>query len=350
MFSVGSGFFISSEGQIATNYHVIEGAASLKIVLYSNLSYGEVRVQGYNISEDIAVLKIDESGTPYLKLATSEVKTGDSVYALGSPLGVDNIFTSGIVSSPAINVSGRSCIAFTAPIGPGNSGGPLVNGKGEVVGINTHYAIEGQNFNFAIFASQITGLDKENNYTVGEVYVKELANNAFIVLGTYLSLNYTEMDGEDIYIISKQVSEEGESSYGVVIDFVFDSDKSVFRVDVYLIANKVNRFKISFIFEGVKDEYKLETYDYANVQTTMIGTIDPSIDVTKAYDEEIFAKLINFTTFKYNQAGESYTSLKRIVYQSYVYALQNLEELLTNSKTDLKLEHFNLTTPIVEEE
>lgn len=349
MFSVGSGFFISDNGYIATNYHVISGAAALKIVLYSNLSYDVVTVKGYDSAQDIAVLKIEETSTPYLKLSTEPAKTGDPVYALGSPLGVDNVFTSGMVSSPAINVGGKRCIAFTAPISPGNSGGPLVNGKGEVVGINTQFALDGQNFNFAIMASQITNLDKENTYTVEDVYLREMKANALSVLSNYISLNYTSMDGEDIYILRKIVSEEGSQSYGVVIDFVYDSEKEKVFVDTYLVANKVNRFKITLVIDGVKDAYGIETYDYANVQTTMIGTVNASVEITKEYSEEMFAKALNFTTFKYNESGSNYSSLKTIVYQSYVYILQNLDKLFAESNTLLTLEHFNMVAPLVEE-
>ena len=138
--SSGSGFVLTQDGFIVTNHHVIDGATSVKVTLYDGESY-DATVIGSDSDYDIAVLKIDATGlTPVTLGDSSLLNVGDHVLALGNPLGELTFSASeGIASSVnrTINVSGIPfhMIQVTCAVNPGNSGGPLFNAYGEVVGI-----------------------------------------------------------------------------------------------------------------------------------------------------------------------------------------------------------------------
>ena len=140
--SSGSGFIISEDGYVVTNYHVAEGATKLTVFLYDSSEY-EARLVGYDAGNDVALLKIEATGLPCVKLGDSEdLIVGDQVVAIGNPLGqLTNSLTVGYVSAleRGINTGGAkiNMIQTDAAINSGNSGGPLFNMKGEVVGITT---------------------------------------------------------------------------------------------------------------------------------------------------------------------------------------------------------------------
>jgi serine protease Do len=143
--SLGSGVIVDAKGYILTNRHVVEKADRIKVVLQGD-SAGithEARVIGTDEETDLAVIKIDsDKGLPVAKLGNSDsMQVGDWVLAVGSPFGLEETVTAGIVSAKGRNiVAGRqfqSFIQTDAAINPGNSGGPLVNMAGEVIGINT---------------------------------------------------------------------------------------------------------------------------------------------------------------------------------------------------------------------
>jgi S1-C subfamily serine protease len=181
--SIGSGFPLDDRGTIVTNYHVIEGAKSVKI------KFGDktVDVQGFLVfspGKDIAILKADLGPHKLapLKLAAGTPAKGETVLTFGAPLGFDSTVSNGIVSSVRKgsdlreifkNMVGSDVyvddqhydldavwVQTTAPISGGNSGGPLVNLKGEVVGLNTWHLVKGQNMNFAISADHIKEMMK----------------------------------------------------------------------------------------------------------------------------------------------------------------------------------------------
>ena len=138
--SSGSGFIITEDGYVVTNYHVISGASSVQVTLYNGDTY-DATVIGGDSDYDVAVLKIEASGLQPVTLGESaDVNVGDTVLAIGNPLGeLTFSMSQGIVSScdRAINVDGTpfNMIQVDCSINPGNSGGPLMNLYGEVVGI-----------------------------------------------------------------------------------------------------------------------------------------------------------------------------------------------------------------------
>lgn len=143
----GSGVIVSPDGYIVTNHHVVDGAAEIIVSLYNGRAY-KAQVKGTDPSTDLAVIKIDEENLPDAKLADSDdVRVGDWVLAVGNPFNLASTVTAGIVSAKARNINIlsdnsaiESFIQTDAAVNPGNSGGALVNLKGELIGINTAIA------------------------------------------------------------------------------------------------------------------------------------------------------------------------------------------------------------------
>lgn len=138
----GSGFFVSSDGYILTNNHVVSGAQRVVIQMQNGVSYRATLV-GSDPPSDIALLKINQRvQVPYVTLGDSDgVNIGEWVLAIGNPFGLSNTVTAGIISAKGRHQIGISdyenFIQTDAAINPGNSGGPLVNMRGEVIGMNT---------------------------------------------------------------------------------------------------------------------------------------------------------------------------------------------------------------------
>lgn len=166
--SIGSGFFIA-ESTVVTNYHVIEGAKAIEVQLLSGEKYSIDKVLGYSPELDIAVLGVSIKRTPLVK-NTHGVTNGETIYAIGSSQGLTDTYTLGIVSNPSRKVDNVEYIQHTAPITNGNSGGPLLNSYGEVMGINTWQYIDGQNLNFAINIKELDRVSLANPMSASSFY------------------------------------------------------------------------------------------------------------------------------------------------------------------------------------
>ncbi len=155
--SEGSGFFISSDGEVLTNNHVVEDADELKIELVDGTRY-DVKLVGRDPATDIALLKVEKPDRefPALVLGDSDAaRVGEWVMAVGNPLGMDHTVTVGVVSAKGrvlgiSDTSFENFIQTDAAINFGNSGGPLVDERGQVIGINTAISARGQNLGFAV--------------------------------------------------------------------------------------------------------------------------------------------------------------------------------------------------------
>jgi len=151
---VGSGFILSADGFIMTNAHVVTGAEEVIVTLTDNREL-KARIIGTDRRSDVAVVKVDASGLPFVKIGdVSRLKVGEWVMAIGSPFGLENTVTAGIVSAKQRDTGDfLPLIQTDVAINPGNSGGPLLNMRGEVVGINSQiYSRSGgfQGISFAI--------------------------------------------------------------------------------------------------------------------------------------------------------------------------------------------------------
>ena len=191
----GSGFFVKPN-LIATNYHVIAGASSGTAKLMGR--YTTYKIEGFTATEkynDLALLKVSASGIKPLPLGNSDaVKIGETVYVAGNPKGLEGTFSDGIISGRhGGHAKGR--LQMTAPISPGSSGGPVLNTKGEVIGVSVaaHRDLDAQNLNFAIPSNYLKTLltlskpakplSQANQTISAETYF--LRGNAFYDLGLY---------------------------------------------------------------------------------------------------------------------------------------------------------------------
>ncbi|MFG5406768.1 Do family serine endopeptidase [Piscinibacter sakaiensis] len=135
---VGSGFILSADGFVMTNAHVVESADEVFVTLTDKREF-KARVIGADKRTDVAIVKIDAAGLPFVRIGdVNRLKVGEWVMAIGSPFGLENTVTAGIVSAKARDTGDYLPLIQTdVAINPGNSGGPLINLRGEVVGINS---------------------------------------------------------------------------------------------------------------------------------------------------------------------------------------------------------------------
>lgn len=155
----GSGFIVDQEGLILTNHHVIRNATNATVRLSSGDIYDRVSVLAVDERRDLAVLKISGFGLPTLELGNSDsVRIGTDVIAIGSPLGLENTVSTGIVSGRRTEPKGFQLLQITAPASTGSSGGPVLLRDGRVVGIAASQFRNGQNLNFAVPINYARGL------------------------------------------------------------------------------------------------------------------------------------------------------------------------------------------------
>ena len=145
----GTGFAVSADGKIATNYHVIESASKIFVKLPNGRTVGVQRVIASDKRVDLAILQVRGVSLRPLSLGdSSAVKVGQEVCVMGSPLGLEQSFSTGVVSAKRV-MDGFEWIQITAPISPGNSGSPVMTRSGRVIGVATFGYEKGQNLNFA---------------------------------------------------------------------------------------------------------------------------------------------------------------------------------------------------------
>jgi hypothetical protein len=157
LLGAGSGFYIP-DGRVATNVHVIEGASRVEVLTSHGRLVGAVdHASSLSASVDLAILPALGTPTATLSFASGEPQPGETAIAIGSPQGLTNTVSQGIVSAIR-EVDGRTWIQITAPISPGSSGGPVLDGAGRVIGISVSQIREGQNLNFAVPVRDLAAL------------------------------------------------------------------------------------------------------------------------------------------------------------------------------------------------
>ena len=158
--ALGSGFLVSADGEIVTNYHVIKDAHSAVVKLSNGAFFPVAGVLASEPDKDLSVIKVNGKNLPFLSIADMQtLHTGDHVVAIGSPLGLEGTVSDGIVSAIR-DVEGKNWIQTTAPVSHGNSGGPLLDMSDHVVGVITSGVNPelGQNLNFAAPSNEVTAL------------------------------------------------------------------------------------------------------------------------------------------------------------------------------------------------
>ena len=187
--AAGSGVIITSDGYIVTNNHVVDGADELMVTLNDNKEYS-ARIIGADATTDLALIKIDAKQLPAIQIANSDnVKVGEWVLAVGNPLGLNNTVTAGIVSAKARTMGQgvQSMIQTDAAINSGNSGGALVNTRGELIGINAMiYSQTGTNIGYGfaipttIMNKVVDDLKKYGNVQRAMIGIKGSDVNAYV--------------------------------------------------------------------------------------------------------------------------------------------------------------------------
>ena len=271
----GTGFIISSEGQVVTNAHVVENATDIQVMLYDG-SVLEAELVQQDPTRDLAVLQIEGEDLPAARLGLSaDVEVGDEVLAIGNALGLGDTptVTTGIVSAleRELQLSGSRLtrlIQTDAAINPGNSGGPLVNANGEVIGVNTAIAGNAEGIGFAISIDHArpvietlqTGevpkrpllgvniIDVEmldetsrNQYDISEeveqgvVIVALVEDGAANAAGLNIGEVVTEFDGKEIKSVQDLVAAVRDSQIGRIVKVtVISNDGTVRKVNVVL--------------------------------------------------------------------------------------------------------------------
>ncbi|HSD37049.1 MAG TPA: DegQ family serine endoprotease [Rhodocyclaceae bacterium] len=188
---VGSGFIVSNDGYVMTNHHVVDGADEVVVKLTDKREF-KAKVIGSDERTDVALIKIDATGLPFLKIGDPEkARVGEWVIAVGSPLGLDNTVTAGIISAKARRLPDESYVPFIqtdVAINPGNSGGPLFNMNGEVIAINSRLI---NNSGAASFA----GISLAIPIDVAMKVKDQLLKNGKVVRGI-LGLTFQPVDAE----------------------------------------------------------------------------------------------------------------------------------------------------------
>ena len=156
----GSGFFINGEGDVITSRHVLEGASRAQVITAERKQYAVKNVVAEDPEGDLVRVSLDLGGDQVQPLPVSSTfpEAGERVFVIGTPLGLDKTVSDGIVSAVREVPRFGKIIQVTAPISPGSSGSPVVNMKGEVIGIATFFIMTGQNLNFAIPGERIARL------------------------------------------------------------------------------------------------------------------------------------------------------------------------------------------------
>lgn len=154
-----SGFFINDRGHLVTNFHAVDGYARMEVETNSGRRYPVKSVLGVDRKSDLAKLEVAMPlPSPYLSVSSAAPDIGEKVIVLGSPQGLEQTLSDGLVSSHRKHPKWGEVIQITAPISPGSSGSPVMNLKGQVVGVVVGARESGQNLNFAIPGKYVLAL------------------------------------------------------------------------------------------------------------------------------------------------------------------------------------------------
>lgn len=198
--SRGSGFLINAAGDVITNWHVISGASSAMIKTFTGAMYKVDGILAKEINSDLAKISIDAQNNsfPYLNLSSNTPQTGEHVFVIGNPFGLESTVSDGLVSALRKHPDIGKIVQISAPISPGSSGSPVINLKGLVIGVASFQLIKGQNLNFAVSAEEIAK-------------ISSVAHGTLMPLGTkYMSKINTDVQLKDngwVKILKESVEE-----------------------------------------------------------------------------------------------------------------------------------------------
>lgn len=278
----GTGFFIDDQGTLVTCFHVIDGANEIRVGMSDGGSYDVSTIVDFSELYDIAVLKASVKNTPYLSMNTGEVVQGETVYALGASNGLEGTFSNGVLSATSRRIGAIDCVQTNAAISSGNSGGPLLNAYGEVIGINAYRYLSGQNLNLAIVVEMLDKLSMDKNWSISqfrEWYAKETARSYLVrdyntttdEYDFYYSYihTYQHVTGQPCYGSMKdwRLLERGSTS-GIVLQYQDDYGVYIYNYDV----NEFDQYteylaSIGFVYQDSANYDNGILYEYYNEYT-----------------------------------------------------------------------------------
>ena len=328
--ALGTGFVISSDGKIVTNYHVIEGAYSANITI-NNKKYTITTVLAYDENIDLAVVKVNATGLTAATVCKNPVNVGSTVYAIGSSRGMTNTYSQGIITYAERVVDGVSHVQHDASITHGNSGGPLINVYGEVIGINTWGISDSQNLNFAVFTGELDNLVYGTPMTLAEFY--EANFNAYETLLNWLLENYN-YTGDSWIEYRYQKSGERYSVYSLTY---FYNTNTLSLVYYYVFNNDDARYVSIDLSEDSTSCRYYATYtdgDYSYKENVTQGYIYPS-------------SFTRYTSIGYYSSKGDYWTLSSLLetYQEgIVYSLEWFDVFLDAFEFGLTLSDFGFNS------
>jgi len=324
-FATGSGFFIDSDGTAITNYHVIDGAHSAKIKIGDTEEFYDVEgVYDCDEANDWAVIKVEGSGFDYLEKGDkSTVVGGATVYAMGSPLGLQNTISQGLISNVNRVLDGVSFIQTSAAISSGSSGGALINKYGEVIGITSAKFTDGENLGLALpievtesyDGTKVTPLSEitDSETAAPDEYLAEDVLRAFVLRFRNEriddSIAYTKKEYTQNGYIEKSIVLNPDYSLEVLIWEKYNSDTYYFSIDLtgderVLYYSYENRYK-AMTFEAIRE---MQAEDFAR---DMKITFEEKKGNIKAESEEKIASeyvgtALDFVNVMFSEISKNY--------------------------------------------
>lgn len=327
---VATAFVTGEDGEIVTNYHVIDGAYSAKVTI-GDVTYDVKYVLMYDENIDLAVLELDTRGGTLLPVTVCKnpVKVGETVYAIGSSRGLTNTYSQGIVTYADRVVGGVTHVQHDASITNGNSGGPLINAHGEVIGINTWGILDSQNLNFAVFTGELDNLTVTDPMTLAEFHAA--TNTPCKILLDFVFNNYNS--SEDGYL--RHTYTNGGAYYTVGAS---ESGDSLFA-EYYVSFGGGASLYLTFYLEDGASEYIYYASYKDTEENVTYGSFDPSTftsgslltaesfeggswdrDVLMKYYSDGFAELVGWLEW-YTENNYSYigVTIDDLGFTSFVY-------------------------------
>lgn len=213
---LGSGFVVTPDGLIVTNYHVVADAYFADVQFPNGGSYLVEGLSGLDSDADLAILKINATKLPALEIAEEVLPPiGTQVFAIGNPRGLTNTLSEGLVSGHRTTKGGLAQIQTTAAISPGSSGGPLLNSAAQVVGVTTQCLEEGQNLNFVVPVARVSRLLHQHGTikTLASSNIGRLSETDASTLEQVWDAIHSANYGRALTLLAELRAGQGDSSY-----------------------------------------------------------------------------------------------------------------------------------------
>ena len=336
----GSGFFISSDGLAVTNYHVVANSSKIEIRTSDKKTYNDIKIIALDETNDLALLKINGTGFSYLEAGDSSgVKQGQQVFAIGSPLGLENTMSQGIISNASRALDGVTFIQIAVPIAPGSSGGALINEQGRVIGVTTAgFTNANADLNLAIPINAISTLDRTAASSL-------ICWNNTCYPGFTRALDFGAFSG--VKLLSVEQEGFGYTFIYDIWDFhdIFDLDDSdcyAYTMYFYYLALLEQGFthaETTDTFEGTFEsgtERVVVTSDLQKTKTIRINTVY----VPQYYRE--FSKLPDFGWF----SDMAITGTPSVLDGSTVYEYKFIDYFTYNEFKSVLFSYFDMLSEI----